>query len=121
MIAGVPVTMAIPPCLRFEAMPPTHDSHDAEDMSRSMERILTSTALRHAGREGSRAGEAVLMARSSRTDTRGLRPSRCGVRSSGALIRCNIALYRFPGPERIAVGVSPEHRLQLLPRWLDKF
>jgi hypothetical protein len=76
---------------------------------------------RHAGREESRAGEAVLMARSSRTDTRGLRPSRCGVRSSGALIRCNIALYRFPDPERIAVGLSPERRLQLLRRWLDKF
>ena len=29
--------------------------------------------------------------------------------------------YRFPGIRRVAVSVFPEHRLQLLRRWLDKF
>ena len=31
------------------------------------------------------------------------------------------AAYRFPGIRRIAVSVFPEHRLQVLRRWLDKF
>jgi hypothetical protein len=34
---------------------------------------------------------------------------------------CLSAMYRFPGIRRIAVSLFPEHRLQLLRRWLDKF
>jgi hypothetical protein len=34
---------------------------------------------------------------------------------------CLSAIYRFPGIRRIAVSLFPEHRLQLLRRWLDKF
>ena len=31
------------------------------------------------------------------------------------------AAYRLPGVRRLAITVFPEHRLQLLRRWLDKF
>jgi O-antigen biosynthesis protein len=34
---------------------------------------------------------------------------------------CLSAAYRLPGVRRLAVAVLPEHRLQLLRRWLDKF
>lgn len=34
---------------------------------------------------------------------------------------CLSAAYRLPGVRRLAVAAFPEHRLQLLRRWLDKF
>ena len=34
---------------------------------------------------------------------------------------CLSAAYRLPGVRRMAITVFPEHRLQLLRRWLDKF
>ena len=34
---------------------------------------------------------------------------------------CLSAVYRLPGVRRLAIAAFPEHRLQLLRRWLDKF